>query len=223
MKEDTRVEGPWEYGEWEESKGQGTRSDISEAVDLAVSEGMRAVAFKLPTAYVKYHKGLQALLDARVDARGDDDLPIVHCYWGRSGAGKTRSAMKDLRALGLGKVFKKTSTMDRWWDGYNSEACVVIDEADKGYLKLADFLALLDPGELLVSVKGTSRQFKGMHIICTSNKHPKDWYPNVTPDERAGMVRRFTSIVHMDGGHPGIQEDPVAKCPTSIDDPLAYI
>lgn len=55
MKEDTRVEGPWEQGE---KKQQGQRSDLEAACATAKDKGITAAMEEHPTAYAKYHKGL---------------------------------------------------------------------------------------------------------------------------------------------------------------------
>jgi len=60
MKEDTRVDGPWEHGEFI-AREQGSRSDLAAAVEALKEGGMKRVAEDCPMAYVKYHKGFQAL------------------------------------------------------------------------------------------------------------------------------------------------------------------
>lgn len=60
-KEDTRLEGPFEHGEWR-AGGQGARTDLHEAVDILKETGsLKRVAEAAPTAFVKYHKGLTEL------------------------------------------------------------------------------------------------------------------------------------------------------------------
>lgn len=65
MKEDTRVEGPWEFGEYEKLEdyrvGQGSSLDLKEACELVKKEGIDSVAEKMPEVFVRHHRGLQAL------------------------------------------------------------------------------------------------------------------------------------------------------------------
>lgn len=66
-KDETYVEGPWEKGEPHTNK-QGHRTDLDEACAVAAEEGVRALQEQHPTAYVKYHAGLEKLAHAaRVD------------------------------------------------------------------------------------------------------------------------------------------------------------
>lgn len=106
MKEDTRVDGPWEYGTW--ATQQGKRTDLDNACDTLKDEGVRGVALKHPREFVKYHAGFKALerhLRPRVNEGKFklSDFPVsyvpitdwskVHVFWGVPGAGKTQFAL----------------------------------------------------------------------------------------------------------------------------------
>lgn len=56
-KEKSRVYGPWTYGEPDETKRQGARTDLAEACALVKSDGVKAVAAQMPEAFVKFHQG----------------------------------------------------------------------------------------------------------------------------------------------------------------------
>jgi len=65
QKEDTRVAGPWERGD-DTLVGQGKRNDLREAADLiAKGATMKDLAMEVPTAVVKFHHGLERLIDLR--------------------------------------------------------------------------------------------------------------------------------------------------------------
>lgn len=58
--EETRVDGPWEFGQW--IGGQGARSDLSaigELVDGGAS--VRDIAGEHPAAFIRYHGGIERL------------------------------------------------------------------------------------------------------------------------------------------------------------------
>lgn len=61
MKDESRLDGPWEFGNW--ISGQGARSDLATAIESAKQGGMKRLAEEHPVAYVKYHKGIQHLLN----------------------------------------------------------------------------------------------------------------------------------------------------------------
>lgn len=110
MKEDTRVEGPWEAGEWVEGAGQGKRSDIDKACEIVREEGIKGVIEKMPATFALRHNGLLAYARAIQEKPRDDAfVPRVWqaqllevlgeepddrtIYWvtdGQGGAGKSR-------------------------------------------------------------------------------------------------------------------------------------
>lgn len=53
MKEDTRLEGPWEAGVWD-SAGQGRRSDLDAAAEVIRTRGLVAVREEMPGTYIRY-------------------------------------------------------------------------------------------------------------------------------------------------------------------------
>lgn len=59
-KEDSRVDGPWERGDFT-TGGQGHRTDLDAAVEALKDGGMKRVAQECPTAYVKFSRGLREL------------------------------------------------------------------------------------------------------------------------------------------------------------------
>jgi len=72
QKEDSRVEGPWEFGTI--SKGQGRRTDLDDACELVKARGPKAVAFEMPSVYAKFHRGLHALAQALETPDPDPDF-----------------------------------------------------------------------------------------------------------------------------------------------------
>ena len=65
--------------------------------------------------------------------------------------------------------------MKNWWDGYEQQETVVLDDFQGGLL-FGFLLHLLDRYPLLVQVKGGTRVFNSKTIIITSNFAPDQWY-----------------------------------------------
>lgn len=59
-KDESRIEGPWERGDFS-AGGQGKRTDLDAAIISLKEGGMKRVATECPTAYVKYSRGLREL------------------------------------------------------------------------------------------------------------------------------------------------------------------
>lgn len=72
MKEETRLEGPYERGTWETQ--QGKRTDLEGAVAALREGGMKRVVEEHPTVFVKFHKGLRELERAIAPRPTDADF-----------------------------------------------------------------------------------------------------------------------------------------------------
>ncbi len=57
-KEDTRIDGPWESGEWSQG-GAGTRNDLQAIVESAKSGSLSKVAEQYPLGVLRYPKGIK--------------------------------------------------------------------------------------------------------------------------------------------------------------------
>ena len=123
-KEDTRVEGPWEFGLM---SSVGKRRGLEEAVDC-VKAGMALskVAEEFSLAWVAHGRGLTSLrqqlkLDADRRSFGPEG-PEVWVLWGPSGTGKSRFV-----AARWPDAFWKAPE-SKWWDGYSGQETVVLDD-----------------------------------------------------------------------------------------------
>ena len=80
-----------------------------------------------------------------------------------------------------------------WWDGYEQQETVVLDDFQGGLL-FGFLLHLLDRYPLLVQVKGGTRVFNSKTIIITSNFAPCEWYTDATKHNYAALERRLDTI-----------------------------
>lgn len=195
MKEDSRVEGPWEHGTFCGVSGQ--RTDLEGACELVKAAGIKRVAEDMPVMYVRHYKGLHAL---SLELSGTRNWEMdVHVYWGDSGTGKSRKAFEE----NPGAYYKDTST--EWWDGYSGEEVVVFDDF-YGQLKFNYMQRLLDRYPMIVQFKGGSCQFVSKKIIITSNLPWEEWYQHTFekhPQIKASFQRRLKTIIHFQSGAPG--------------------
>lgn len=113
----------------------------------------------------------------------------VHVFWGRTGTGKSRRAWDE---AGMGAYPKDPRT--KWWDGYRGQRNVVIDEF-RGSIDIAHMLRWLDRYPVLVEIKGASVPLCVETIWITSNKDPRQWYPEVDAETLDALLRRL-QIVH---------------------------
>lgn len=178
-KEDSRVDGPWEFGEM---PNQGKRTDLQD-VGLSILGGKTVdeIAVDEPGMFIKYHRGLRALEDLSTIHRNPDFKKNVYWYWGLAGVGKTK------KALEFGNCYIKDGTM--WWDGYRTGMNIVIDDFD-GKWPFRDLLRLLDRYPYQGQVKGGYVKING-HIIITCEYPPEHFW---TDNELAQISRRITHV-----------------------------
>lgn len=186
----TRIDGPWEYGTYNEKRGK--RTDIDALYKLArTKETLLEVAEAMPGAYLRHYKAVQHVrqIEAFDKPKRSDPLQVV-LFYGPPGIGKTRLAYDEapgLYAIPLGK--------DLWFDGYRGEKEVLIDDFS-GNLRLVDTLRMLDRYPIQVPIKGGHVWWCPTKIYLTSNVHPRNWYDYTKrKDSYSALTRRFHRVV----------------------------
>jgi hypothetical protein len=114
----------------------------------------------------------------------------VFCYWGDTGTGKTRRAFDE-----AGERFYIKNPNTKWWDGYKGEENVIIDEFD-GLIGITYLLRWFDIYPCTAEIKASQVALKALNFWITSNKDPREWYPNATIQQNAALLRRMKTIIH---------------------------
>lgn len=183
-----------EFGKWVEG-GQGTRSDLNDVSEMVLEgKSLQYIAKEAGPMFIKHSTGImkQMMYINKGKARPDIDVVV---FWGESGTGKTRKAIQIAERwskANKGKPWYKHTPDKDWFDGYDMEEFVIIDDFNCE-LNFTRLLQMLDRYSCTVGVKGATLPFVASHIIITSNLHPKDWYAG----ERYNMgqlKRRIHSI-----------------------------
>lgn len=151
---------------------------------------LKEIALDHFSSFVKYQRGITAARYVLAEKR--DWICSVVVYWGRTGAGKTRSVYDNLHDPADLYVHPGGT----WFDGYDSQPIVLFDDYAGSEFKLQYLLKLLDRYPMQVPVKGGFVSFVPQEIYITSNINPEDWYRNANPEHVAAMFRRFTNVVH---------------------------
>lgn len=208
-KEDTRVEGPFEFGEFVENEPR-QRNDVRAFRDAILSgKRKRDLLEEFPGDMQRYPKFVE-LCRSTLKQQLRTSLRVVLLY-GHPGAGKSRTAYEstdDLYAVPIGK--------DLWFDGYDGESTLLLDDFS-GEMKLVNLLRLLDIYPMQVPVKGAFVNLTATTIYLTSNKHPREWYDWTKHGEVRyhALMRRFHKITRFSYNHNTClvtqeDEDPLA-------------
>jgi len=83
----------------------------------------------------------------------------------------------------------------RWWDGYDKQRILLIDDFRDSYCTFSNLLQICQPIEYRVEFKGGTRQLLATTIIITSCHSPVDVYNNLS-ENRNQLLRRITQLLH---------------------------
>lgn len=134
-----------------------------------------------PEFYCRYHKGLEKLnIDKGPKWR---DLKVT-ILWGPTGTGKTRQVMEKDNVYKIDPPYK-------WWDGYEGEEILLIDDYKRGAIDRGFLLNLLDGYRLRLETKGGHTWALWSQVYITTNYNPEIW-----ADE--AISRRVTSVCRCD-------------------------
>lgn len=170
---------------------QGKRTDL-DAIGEAIMSGqpLDEVAADHPGTYIKYHKGMDALMRRRYTVR--NEAPRVIWLWGASGTGKTREAVEACESY-----YIKDGT--QWWDAYDQQEAIIIDDFEPCKWPYRDLLRLLDRYPYQGQVKGGYVAVNSPVIYITCEHPPSlHW----TGNELAQVTRRLTEIREVTGYVP---------------------
>lgn len=211
QKEDTRVRGPYVFGDLS-AKRQGKRSDLEQ-----LHNTLRSGKFTEETlvedhfaVMLKYAGNVRQLASHFIPDR--TERTRLHIFYGPPNSGKTYAAMRfhpdppdDVYTLDgppLPHVFKLgVSRSDPWFDGYDplKHKVVVFDEY-QGQIPHERFLQLADEYATTVEIKGGTLKFRPTDIILTMNNPPYLLYKKTwakSRDSYNAFWRRVTTLTKM--------------------------
>ena len=183
-KEESRVEGPWEWGncKMEKTKKE-TLQTIDLVRDLVSGKSTVHLAMTYPEKWLRYNKALGVLRDEFL-AVPRNWMTKVFWYWGKTGTGKSRMA----HLLTKGKAFVAPDNSGKWFDGYSGQKDVIFDDfSPDDCLSRGLFLRLFDRYPMRVPVKGGFVNWAPKRVFITSNCEPSTLYAN-----DAAVYRRIT-------------------------------
>lgn len=203
-KEESRVDGPWEFGDrptWNVKgsklaiQAEKNKTLIEKSITELVNEGH--VPFTSVPSLIKA-KQFWNMINPGEEKEKKQNIWI----YGDPGCGKTRFVKETFKD----SLYEKP--MNKWWDGYNLEDNVLIDDFDKQGTCLGHYLKIW--GDRYFGWKGETKggtikpNFKRM--LITSNYHPDELWGGPTGDPQLveAITRRFR-VVKMSKGE--LEED----------------
>lgn len=181
-KEETRIEGTqFELGV--KPLRRNVKSDW-DAIWAAASEGRM---LDIPAdVRVRSYFALRAIRAEFMVPVGQERTAVI--YWGRSGTGKSRRAWRE-----AGDNAYPKDPRTKFWDGYQNQENVVIDEF-RGDISISHMLRWLDRYPVRVEIKGSSVPLCARRIWFTSNVHPAVWWPELDAATLEAFYRRVEIV-----------------------------
>ncbi len=143
---------------------QGKRTDLDELRKIIDKGGtLKNIADENFQAFIQYNRGFQEykkIIDKqlRKDFR---KVEVIHIY-GETGLGKTRKAME------YPNIYKIQGDHLKWWDGYDGEETILIDDYDD-QVPITELLCILDGYQLRLPIKCSFTYANWTKVIITSN------------------------------------------------------
>jgi hypothetical protein len=160
-KEDTRVGGPYEFGEM--GGCQGKRSDLLALRD-AVREGKRGRELfdddEVAGAAIKFQRGVGAMEQAYSTAPVRDDIRVV-LHFGPPGCGKTHCAHQE-------DAYYFDGNNGEFWIGYTDQSTCILDEFGGHTLRPLTLQRLCDKYPLWLPIKGGQVPCQSMFFSLNS-------------------------------------------------------
>lgn len=190
-KEETRQEGPWVLGS---APQQGKRTDLEKVKDdLDSGVPMTEIANRHWGPWLKYNGAFSKYREISVPDR--TEKPTVSVHYGPAGVGKSTRVKEFINSLGL--TFYQKEPTSKWWDGYENQDAVILEEFVGG-IPYCSLKVLLDSGPAIVEVKNGHRKFTSKYVFIVSNHPPAEWYDekhnHMELHRRIDVCYRYTAI-----------------------------
>lgn len=192
QKEDTRVSGPYIYGNLQEKKGKGARTDIKTYTEKLKELGLTKFSEEYPEAILKFGNKIN-MLDNIFQGNKKKIIPFVVWICGGSGSYKSRLYNHWFHQQQATIVKDGCTT---WFDKYNYQDCVVFDDFRADTLILHSLLNVLDIYKISVPIKGASpRAWNPKFIFISCPYYPRECYSKAVEENLIQLERRIDLVI----------------------------
>lgn len=181
-KEDTRVEGPYQYGT---RPSKAKRKDYDAA--LALIKERRPLEIEADVLLTCW-SNIRKVESELAKPTGSETTRGIWIY-GKPGVGKSHF----VRSLTNNSQYDKSQ--NKWWDNYQYQDDVLLDDFDVGGRCLAHYLKIwADKYPFRAEIKGASISTNFKRFFVTSNYRIRDIFGQEDPILLSAIERRFSEI-----------------------------
>lgn len=178
MKEETRVEGPWEYGD--KPMDRGSRTDWKSVWENAKKGNIEDIPDDVK---VRCYSNLKRIEKDHMEFEDTDDVR-GHWIWGPSGVGKSTHAREHFP-----RAYPKKC--NKWWDGYQGQRNVIMDDVGLDHKFLGYELKIwADKFGHSCEIKGGSVPSRHHNLVITSQYTIEQIWAE-DPETVIALKRRF--------------------------------
>jgi len=190
----TRLEGPWSIGEMSH---QGQRADLLEVKrELDRGTPLKRIADDFFPEWVRFGKSFAEFKRQHTNPRDFKSICIVLC--GPSGTGKSRTLTRLAHYLGTVFVTPAKKGSGLYFDDYDGQDVLLIDEFDGSNMPPTFFNLLVDRYQCTLPCHGSAgHQMVSKFVLIGTNYHPKFWWKNRSAVQRVQTLRRIEVLVPM--------------------------
>lgn len=174
---------------------QGQRTDLEQFINTLKETGgnLKKCALDNPDLYCRYRSGLKDIAAWIQEESAQDFRKLeVNVLYGPTGTGKTRTALKKCIEKTNEYPYIITGDQMSWWDGYDGQKAIIIDEYDS-QITCTQMLNILDGYKLRLPIKGSHTWAKYTTVYITSNVPPSKWHSMAKTEHRKALMRRITN------------------------------
>lgn len=214
-KEDSKLEGPWTWGNKPIWSKRGQRNDLLVVSrDIKLGKTLEEIADLYPCQFIKYHGGIGRLVEIQPVVK---PVPHVQWYWGASGLGKTYYATScPLIEVGLDLLFCPgglppqqgesegaagpsqitvgiSNPPPRTFESYTTKMNRwIFDDYCEAHVKYEDLKRFIDRYAVTVPAMYRSYKFVPKEIVITCTYPPKHFWSGTKLQQ---IMRRVESVV----------------------------
>ena len=180
MKEETRAEGPFEFGTRPTNVSTQQKIDWEKTRKMAEEGKWKEVPAE---HYIKYFGNLKKIHHEAAQPYEHNECR-GHWLWGPPGTGKTTFARSEFGE----DIYIKSQ--NKWWDGYIGQKVVILDDLDSDCL--SHYLKIwADKWPCTGEIKGASVNLCHTHFVVTSNYSIEELFGNKGQTLVEAVRRRF--------------------------------
>jgi len=194
MKAETRVNGPWEFGEPKDSQGKRTDLETVGALVKQKKTNLQILEEVGPNAS-KFSRHITFMRFCYTEADSDRQVSGVRVVvlYGTTGVGKTYAAVNYIAGGKDYYICQAPSHPNSkvWFDGYEGQHTLILDDFSGAFCDYRYLLRLLDCYKFTAEVKGGFVWGVWTTVVITTNVIPSAWYVGVNLEP---LERRITEI-----------------------------